>query len=140
MSDFDGEVITSVLSAMEGGESLRSACEIAGVPIGTFLGWVDAEPELAEQYARARERMLDRKAEELEDIGLQAAQAGTAVEVAGLRLQSDNRKWLLSKLLPKKYGEKVAIGGADDLPPLKTAAVMSDDELAAIAAGHAAKR
>jgi len=99
--------------------SLRQAAEYANVAAGTFLGWCDADAELAEQYARARERLLDAKAEELEDIGERAAQADTAVEVAGLRLLSDNRKWLLSKLMPKKYGEKLAVGGADDLPPLQ---------------------
>lgn len=108
----------SVVEAIEGGLSLRQACELTSVAPGTFLGWCDAYPELAEQYARARERLLDAKAEELEDIGERAAAAETAVEVAGLRLLSDNRKWLLSKLMPKKYGDKLALGGADDLPPL----------------------
>lgn len=133
------ERILQVLAAMESGMSLRQACEHADVPIGTFLGWCDADKELAEHYARARERMLDMKAEELEEIGEQAARAETAVEVAGLRLQSDNRKWLLSKLLPKRYGDKLAVGGAEDLPPMQTAATLTDAQLAVIAAGHAAK-
>lgn len=109
----------AVLVAMESGMSLRQAAEYANVAAGTFLGWCDADPELAEQYARARERLLDAKAEELEEIGERAAAAETAVEVAGLRLLSDNRKWLLSKLMPKKYGDKMALGGADDLPPMQ---------------------
>jgi uncharacterized protein YjiS (DUF1127 family) len=108
-----------VLAAMESGMSLRQACEHVGVPAGTFLGWCDADPELAEHYARTRERMLDMRAEELEDIGERAAQAESAVEVAGLRLLSDNRKWLLSKLMPKRYGDKLAVGGEDDLPPIQ---------------------
>lgn len=136
----DDERAAQVLAAMEGGASLRQACEQVGVPAGTFLGWCDADTELAEHYARARERMLDMKAEELEEIGERAATAETAVEVAGLRLLSDNRKWLLSKLMPKRYGDKVAIGGADDLPPLQTASAMTDDQLMAIAAGRAAAK
>lgn len=114
----DEERSLQVLAGMECGLSLRQSCEQAGVAPGTFLGWCDADAELAEHYARARERMLDMKAEELEEIGERAAAAESAVEVAGLRLLSDNRKWLLSKLMPKRYGEKVAIGGADDLPPV----------------------
>ncbi|HEX7891460.1 MAG TPA: hypothetical protein VF522_19065 [Ramlibacter sp.] len=121
----DEERALIVLASMESGMSLRQACEHADVPPGTFLGWCDTDPDLAEHYARARVRLLDMKAEELEDIGERAARAKTAVEVAGLRLQSDNRKWLLSKLVPKKYGEKVAIGGAEDLPPVRAALDVS---------------
>ena len=136
----DPEKATLILSLIEDGNSLRQACEDQNLAISTFLGWVDCDPELAAHYARARLRMLDAKAEELEDIGERAASAKSAVEVAGLRLLSDNRKWLLSKLVPKKYGEKVAIGGAEDLPPIQTSNALTDDQLAAIAAGHAAKR
>lgn len=96
-----------VLSGMDAGMSLRQSCASAKVPHTTFVRWCDENKELADQYARTRERLLDRKAEELEDIGERAATAESAVEVAGLRLLSDNRKWLLSKLMPKKYGERI---------------------------------
>ncbi len=115
---FDVEKVLLILMTMEEGLSLRAACASNDVAPSTFLRWVDADSELAEQYTRARGRLLDVKAEELEEIGERAASAKTAVEVAGLRLQSDNRKWLLSKLVPKKYGEKLAVGGAEDMPRL----------------------
>lgn len=38
--------------------------------------------------------------------------------IARSRLRVDTRKWLLSKLLPKQYGEKLALGQAEDLGPL----------------------
>jgi len=38
------------------------------------------------------------------------------VEVAGLRLLSDNRKWLLSKLAPKKYGDRTTLAGDAENP------------------------
>ncbi|HTH11895.1 MAG TPA: hypothetical protein VMA55_20175 [Acidovorax sp.] len=101
--------ISQILASMEEGSSLRKACKEVGITSATFLRWVDADEELQNQYARARARLLDVQAEELEEIGEQAARAETAAEVAGLRLQSDNRKWLLSKLAPKKYGEKLEI-------------------------------
>ena len=36
------------------------------------------------------------------------------------KLRVDTRKWLASKKAPRKYGDKVAIGGADDLGPVQT--------------------
>lgn len=116
MMVFDDEKATLVLFAMEEGLSLRAACEEFELAPSTFLRWVDADAELAEHYARARERLLDVKAEELEDIGERAAMAESAVEVAGLRLLSDNRKWLLSKLAPRKYGDKMELSGPDGGP------------------------
>lgn len=91
------------------GKSLRKAAKAQGISPGTFLRWVDDDEALAEQYARARARLLDFQAEELETIGEAAARAKDPVRVAGLRLQSDNRKWLLSKLASKKYGERQQI-------------------------------
>ena len=124
------EQVATILELMAEGLSLRKSCEPLGVPASTFIGWVDKDPELCEQYTRARARMLDAQAEALEDIGERAAQAENAVEVAGLRLQSDNRKWLLSKLAPKKYGDKIETtlkGGMT----VRSAKDMTDDELAA---------
>jgi len=103
----DKAAIPAILAAMAEGESLTKACKANDVAKATFLLWVDGDKDLADQYAGARARMLDAQAEALEDIGERAAAAESAVEVAGLRLQSDNRKWLLSKLAPKKYGEKL---------------------------------
>lgn len=107
-----------VIAGMEDGMSLRESCEKNAVAPSSFMRWVEEDAALAEHYTRARARLLDLKAEELEDIGERAATAETAVEVAGLRLLSDNRKWLLSKLAPKKYGDKLALGGDDALGPL----------------------
>ena len=128
----NAETITIVLASMEDGLSLRKACDLAEVSVTVFLRWVDADKELQEQYARTRARLLDVKAEELEEIGERAASAETTVEVAGLRLLSDNRKWLLSKLAPKKYGDKIQTEHSGSIGLTKQ---LSDAELEAIAAG-----
>jgi hypothetical protein len=103
----DPQLFQAILDEMSEGASLRKACEKHGAHKSTFLRMVDGDKALQDQYAGARARMLDAQAEALEEIGDQAASAETAVEVAGLRLKSDNRKWLLSKLAPKKYGDKL---------------------------------
>lgn len=114
----------AILAAMHEGKSLRKAAKAQAISPGTFLHWVEQDPERVELYVRARARMLDVQAEELEDIGERAAKAKSATKVAGLRLQSENRKWLLARLAPRKYGEKLALGGAEDLPPLQTESTL----------------
>lgn len=104
--------------------------------------WLDgSRPEFSEQYARAREAQADKLAEE----ALQIADDGrsdTYVDAEGnertdteviqrSKLRVDTRKWLASKMAPKKYGDKVAIGGAEDLGPVQTATrEMTDAERA----------
>jgi hypothetical protein len=66
------------------------------------------------------------KFDELDDVSALAVSAETAIQVAGLRLKADNIKWQIVKILPKKYGEKLALGGADDLPPIKTSRPLAE--------------
>jgi hypothetical protein len=81
--------------------------------------------EFRRQYAHARECQADFYAEQIVDIAdgkdkLEVTE-GEPVLVRDHnrdRLRIDARKWFASKLAPKKYGDKVAVGGADDLPPI----------------------
>lgn len=91
--------------------SCFKACEAAGVPIGSFLRWVEQDAQLAERYARTRETLIERIAEETMEIADQEAE--TAVEVNKQRLQVDTRKWLLAKLAPQRYGDKLHLAGHD---------------------------
>src|SRR6266446_8491317 len=56
-------------------------------------------------YARAREERADLLAKEILEIA--DAPCKDAVEVAHARNRLDTRKWLASKLAPRKYGDRV---------------------------------
>ena len=111
-----------VLEGMRSGLSAFKACQAAGVPQSTFSRWVDDDAILAENYARAREDLIERMATEIMEISDQ--DVGVAVDgkkdwaaVQKHRLQVDTRKWLLSKLAPKKFGDKIEVSG-DPANPL----------------------
>jgi hypothetical protein len=116
------------------GLSCFKACEAVGVPIGTFIGWVGVDPALAESYARARETLIERMAAEtleIADAPVGSTEHGTTDSgaVQKQRLQIDTRKWMLAKLAPKRYGDKITLAG-DEANPLKIEAirrVMIDD-------------
>ena len=110
--------IDSVLASLKSGESLRKSCEAVNISASTFLRWIDDDATLAEQYARARQEGYSLLADELiaiadekevevrydgEDVKLDLSSTG----VARNRLRVDTRKWMLSKMLPKIYGEKL---------------------------------
>lgn len=96
--------------------SANEACRSLGIPPSTFSDWCAADAGLAERYARAREDMIDRLAAETIDIadapvGSTDSGATDSGAVQKQRLQVDTRKWLLSKLAPKRYGEKLELSG-----------------------------
>ena len=85
----------------------------------TFYRWMLSHAELRELYARAKESQMEALAEEIFEIAddkpiatITFGENGvkTCVDAAGVqrnRLRVDTRKWVMSKLAPKKYGEKL---------------------------------
>ena len=113
--------ISKVLAQMREGKSLRQSAESAGVARQTFLDWVDKDEELAGQYAHARAAMIDKIADEIMTIADEdliptgEGKVDTAM-VQKQRLRVDTRKWLLSKMAPKKYGDKLELSGDEHAP------------------------
>lgn len=101
-------IAAKICSALADGKSLRSVCEADDMPDkATVLRWLadEARAEFCDQYARARETQADLHAETMLEIADEEAEDATAV--ARNRLRVDTRKWLASKLAPKKYGDKI---------------------------------
>jgi len=121
------QIIEQVLAGMRDGSSAFAACKAAGVPQSTFGRWVDEDAALAEEYARAREDLVERIAEETmaiadEPVGNTDSGATDSGAVAKQRLQVDTRKWLLSKLAPRKYGDRLELAG-DPKNPIAVARI-----------------
>lgn len=106
------------------GLSIRRVCQIPGFPsIYTFYEWLKEDPEFAKQYARACEARADKIADEILEIADDSSQDSITTEngeienrefVNRSKVRIDARKWLLSKLHPKKYGDKLDITSGDE--------------------------
>jgi hypothetical protein len=116
-------IAQQVFNEMRKGLSAYKACLKVGVPQGTFNGWLNEDAALAEDYARAREELHEFIAAEIiaiADAPVPSNEKG-GVDPGAIqkqRLQVDARKWLLSKLAPKKWGDKIEVSG-DSENPLK---------------------
>lgn len=135
-------ICQTVLQGMRDGLSAFKACQAAGVPQSTFNRWVDADAKLAEDYAHAREDLIERMANDvLELADSEVPETGDGKRdwqaIQQRKLQVDSRKWLLSKLAPKKYGDRLELAG-DKENPLQVqtidASKLSTDVLAHIIA------
>jgi len=115
------ELADKVLDGMRKGKSAHMACLAVGLPQSTFATWVSEDADLAERYARAREDLIEHMAAEtlaIADAPVGSTEHGTTDNgaVQKQRLQVDTRKWLLSKLAPKKYGDQLTLSGNDKAP------------------------
>ena len=91
--------------------SLRYVCSLEGMPAeSTVYEWLSAHEDFAERYGRARETLAEMNANDILTISDTATDANLA------RLRIDARKWWASKVAPKKYGDKVLVGGDADSP------------------------
>lgn len=118
------ELADEIFRRLADGESLRAICRDAHMPsASTVRDWILADDEFAGQYARARDKGLDAMAEEIIQIantpveGIKVTEKATGTEITRgdmiehRRLQVDARKWYLSKLAPKRYGDRLEIDG-----------------------------
>jgi transposase-like protein len=127
------ELAAQICEQVSTGKSLRQVCRELDVNESTVRKWVlDDREGFSAQYARARELQIAAMEDELYEIAddgtndwMTIKRGGEDVEVPNnevlqrSRLRIDTRKWIMSKILPKKYGDKLALGGADDLGPVQ---------------------
>ena len=103
------------------GESLNKAAKQIGIDTRTFHDMIQKDTSLLHHYARAMELRADLIAERMvrnshnrsndfytdSDGNLKP----NPVSVQRDRLILDTDKWLLSKLMPKKYGDRLTLDG-----------------------------
>lgn len=114
-STYTPELVADICERLANGQSLRAICRTAGFPsLATVMRWLTQDPLFQEQYAQAKEEGIEKLADELLEIadspvGSLDNGATDSGAVNKQRLQVDTRKWVLSKLAPKKYGDKTAM-------------------------------
>lgn len=85
------------------GLSVRKACKQAGITVQAFYNRMNAEPSLLEHYARAMQCRADALFDEIVDI---ADNNEPGADTNRDRLRVDTRKWIVAKMMPKKYGDR----------------------------------
>lgn len=102
-----------------------------GMPsVRTVLRWLREDKDgFCAQYARAKEEQADMMIEEMIDISDDGTNDLMTIEKGDMsyeienkevtnrsKLRVDTRKWIASKLKPKKYGDKLEHTGKDGGP------------------------
>lgn len=111
-------IVNAVCNAMVNDNiSFRQACVQNNIPASTVMLWIDQSEDFSEQYARARGELIDNIADEILNIADYGVNDTVADDegnertntdvIQRSRLRVDTRKWLLSKMMPKKFGDKI---------------------------------
>lgn len=126
---YNTEIASKILVRISNGESLRMIVRDVGMPAqSTVYEWLLRFPDFAEHYARAREEQADTLADEIQAIADEPPERiltenGDRIDTGYLQWQKnriDARKWVASKLKPKKYGDRVAMEGVEGGAPITT--------------------
>jgi predicted transcriptional regulator len=123
-SGYTEELADKICDAIAGSsKGLNHHCKELGISPSMVYRWLEKNEGFRERYARAREDQADFVADEIVEIADDNSRdaeyyvGGNHVQRAKLRV--DARKWVASKLKPKKYGEKLDLTtGGDKLQPM----------------------
>ena len=112
---YNKKLADKICSLMAEGKSLKSICEQEGMPnASNVFKWLTIYQDFRENYTQAQNDRTEAQLEQLNEIGDTAIElARTTGEkranavVQAVKLKADNMKWVMSKMKPKKYGDKL---------------------------------
>lgn len=103
-SSYNTKVADQICGHIASGKSLRSFCAIKGSPNrATIWRWLETRQDFRIRYARAREDQVEAFVDGLLEIC-----DDPTLDPNDKRIRVDTRKWIAARILPKKYGDRVA--------------------------------
>lgn len=107
--EFSQNVFDRICDRMAEGESLIAICKTVGMPNKrTVLRWIEKDDKLRLQYSEAQNLRAEHYFDQIIDI------ADSKADPQKTRVQIDARKWVLTRMNPKKYGDRMTnehVGG-----------------------------
>src|SRR5215216_158573 len=119
------EMADEILTRMSNGTTLRQVCRDLGVPESSARHWVKTDKNgFAQKYHEARAMMVDCWADELHCVAYQPD-----MDPADKRVVTENLRWLLGKLAPKRFSERLLVSGDNENPIQHQLNVQIEDAL-----------
>jgi hypothetical protein len=116
------------------GETKKSISDREDMPSRQTLdNWLHEHEGFFDMYARAREKRTELFVDEIVEIA-----DDPELDAQDKRVRVDTRKWLLSKILPRQFGDSVTLKGDPKNPLQVNRTDLSEKELMALAAGEKA--
>lgn len=132
-SDYTQELADTVCERISEGNSLRNVCLNSDLPDArTIFRWLRVHEEFRHQYDKACVERSESHHEDLLNLGDEAIELSQHVDpkasgavVSAYKLKADNQKWSMSKMKPKKYGDKIDMTSAGEKLPTPIMAIAN---------------
>jgi len=144
---YSEEIALAICEKVANGQGMREICRADDMPaMSTVFLWLKNHGDFQSFYTTAKDTMAEYLFEEMLDIADEASNDFMTRKVGDdktekvvdhehinrSKLRVDTRKWMLAKLLPKKYGEKIEVNNRMTFGP--DVERMTPDELRAFVA------
>jgi len=115
-STFNEKLADRILDAVCEGASLTEASAACGVPRQTVRSWLDREAAFSSAFDAAKLVRVEALADQINILANSAQQVAEDAAknggnpnaaVAALKVQIESIRWLISKLAPKTYGDRI---------------------------------
>lgn len=109
MSLYTEELANRICELLADGHSMRRICQQDGMPDRATVGrWMADMPDFAAKCARARIEQAEFHHDQMDDIERDVLSG--ALEPAAANVVLSNKRWRMSKLASKVYGDKLDVG------------------------------
>lgn len=122
---YSEEIAARICAEMAEGRSMRSICQDDDMPaLSTVFLWLSKHEEFSEQYARAMDMRSQAMFEDMQEIAdnarldyMETKKGLVLVKEAVMRskLRIEARQWMLQRMAPKKYGDKMQVETRQDI-------------------------
>lgn len=104
-TDYSDELADEICKRISEGRSVNRISRQDDMPVrSTIYRWITEKPEFKDKYERALKEREDYHFDEMLDIADLVEEDNIKIQKA--KLMIDTRKWVLSRMNPKKYGDK----------------------------------
>jgi hypothetical protein len=135
------ETIDEILARVTKGESIVKICgkdrDDFTPSTAAWYKWLDGDKDLVDRYARACEARAEYLFEQILDIsddgtndmiGTEDGERINSDHIQRSKLRVDSRKWMLARLQPKKYGDRIEQNHTSDDRSMSPSRALTADE------------
>ena len=126
-TDYTDELADEICLRVANGRSVNSIINDKDMPSKTSIyEWLNIHSQFTDKYELALKQRADFHFDEM--LGIVDDVMAESAEVAKARLQIDTRKWILSRMNPRKYGDNIQEddGNNDNVQPVQVTVNVRD--------------
>lgn len=122
-SEFTKEIGDRICEQLAEGKSIRRICREMDISRMSIIRWREKHQEFSDQYAKSRELGMEALGDEI----IELAETADNENYNPRRLEIDTKKWVMSKIARRTYGDKSEVEHKGEVNLVTTVNVIRKD-------------